>query len=434
MVDAEVTINDQTEGAATKNVDTESLTVGAKTVQRQRIQVAGATDTAIAAVQNSAPTTEFGVVTRNIPSGTQTVSGTVAVTNANLDAGLSTLSTEATLALIKAKTDNLDVALSTLESLTTVGTVTNLSQMGGVAISLNTGVRDTGTQRVTIATNDVVPITDNSGTLTVDAPVGTPVFARLSDGAAALIGSKTSANSLPVVIASDQSAVPVSGTVTVGSITAGDNNIGNVDIVSGTVTTVSTLTNQSQEGGVAISLNTGVRDTGTRRVTIATDDLVQCVGSIAHDTGDSGNPVKIGGVGRQTNPTAVTDGDRVNATFDDLGKQVVVLNAVRDLVTDQTTTIAASTAETTICTQAASIFHDIVLLTVANTSATATRVDFRDTTAGSVRFSLYCPAGATVGFAPPVPLKQATVNTNWTATCITSLTDLRIFVQCVSNV
>lgn len=58
----------------------------------------------------------------------------------------------------------------------TIGTVTNLSQMGGVAIALNTGPRSAGTQRVTIATNDLVPVSDNSGSLTVDAPVGTPVF------------------------------------------------------------------------------------------------------------------------------------------------------------------------------------------------------------------------------------------------------------------
>lgn len=58
-----------------------------------------------------------------------------------------------------------DVALSTrlkpadtLVGVTTVATVTNLAQEGGVAVSLNTGVRDAGTRRVTIATNDLVPI------------------------------------------------------------------------------------------------------------------------------------------------------------------------------------------------------------------------------------------------------------------------------------
>lgn len=51
-------------------------------------------------------------------------------------------------------------------TLTTVSTVTNLSQLSGVAIAMNTGVRSTGTQRVTIATDDIVP-TSQSGTWTV---------------------------------------------------------------------------------------------------------------------------------------------------------------------------------------------------------------------------------------------------------------------------
>lgn len=57
--------------------------------------------------------------------------------------------------------------------------------------------------------NASIPVTDNAGSLTVDAPVATPVFARLSDGTAALVGQKAMAASLPVVVASDQSAVPV---------------------------------------------------------------------------------------------------------------------------------------------------------------------------------------------------------------------------------
>jgi len=61
------------------------------------------------------------------------------------------------------------------------------------------------------------PVSDNAGSLTVDAPVGTPVFARLSDGAATLIGQKTMAASLPVVVASDQSVIPVSDNA--GSLT-----------------------------------------------------------------------------------------------------------------------------------------------------------------------------------------------------------------------
>lgn len=52
-------------------------------------------------------------------------------------------------------------------------------------------------------------VDDGAGSLTVDAPVATPVFVRLSDGSSALVGQKTMANSLPVVIASDQGALTV---------------------------------------------------------------------------------------------------------------------------------------------------------------------------------------------------------------------------------
>ncbi len=43
--------------------------------------------------------------------------------------------------------------------------------------------------------------------------VSNPEFVRLSDGTSALVGQKAMAASIPVVIASDQAAVPVSGTV-----------------------------------------------------------------------------------------------------------------------------------------------------------------------------------------------------------------------------
>src|SRR6266566_4860776 len=67
------------------------------------------------------------------------------------------------------------------------------------------------------ASGVAVPVTDNAGSLTVDAPVGTPVFARLSDGAAVLIGQKVMASSLPVVVSSDQSVIPISDNA--GSLT-----------------------------------------------------------------------------------------------------------------------------------------------------------------------------------------------------------------------
>src|SRR4051794_37817934 len=58
-----------------KQVDTSELTVGLNTVERQRIVLADGTNAAgLGAVQNTAPAgTEYGIVTRPIPSGIQTV-------------------------------------------------------------------------------------------------------------------------------------------------------------------------------------------------------------------------------------------------------------------------------------------------------------------------------------------------------------------------
>jgi len=63
-------------------------------------------------------------------------------------------------------------------------------------------------------------------------------------------------------------------------------NTGAVVLSSGTVTTVSTVTNLSQLGGVAIAMGEGVLGTGVQRVTLATDDdAVALLGTIDADTG-----------------------------------------------------------------------------------------------------------------------------------------------------
>jgi hypothetical protein len=120
--------------------------------------------------------------------------------------------------------------VTTVTGVTTVSTVTNLSQLGGVAVAMGTGTRSAGTQRVTIATDDSVPVTgtffqatqpvsiaatvtvtgtggtfpvtDSGGSLTIDAPVGTPAFVRLSDGASAITTLPVSIATAPALVAS----------------------------------------------------------------------------------------------------------------------------------------------------------------------------------------------------------------------------------------
>ena len=60
-----------------------------------------------------------------------------------------------------------DTSINTLlKPASTLAAVTSLTQMNGVAIAMNTGARAAGVQRVTIATDDIVPASQ-SGTWTV---------------------------------------------------------------------------------------------------------------------------------------------------------------------------------------------------------------------------------------------------------------------------
>lgn len=70
--------------------------------------------------------------------------------------------TETNSAAIKTAVEKIDDIVS--------GAGANITQLGGVNVSMNTGVRDTGTQRVTIATDDLVPIT---GSVTVSGLTNT---------------------------------------------------------------------------------------------------------------------------------------------------------------------------------------------------------------------------------------------------------------------
>jgi hypothetical protein len=68
-------------------------------------------------------------------------------------------STQASSAVTVSQPTASNLNATVLGSLTTVSTVTNLAQMGGQALAMGTGARSAGTQRVTVATDDLVPVT-----------------------------------------------------------------------------------------------------------------------------------------------------------------------------------------------------------------------------------------------------------------------------------
>lgn len=175
-------------------------------------------------------------------------------------------------------------------TVTTVSTVTNLSQQGGVAISLNTGVRDTGTQRVTIATNDVVPITDNSGSLTVDQPTGTNLHTVVDSGTITTVSTLTGTTTL----------TPGTGATNLGKAEDGAHTSGDVGVMALGVGNVAQTTLAADGDYIPLAVDT--------------KGNVLAVGNIAHDGVDAGNPVKIGAkaVDLGATPTAVAAADRTD--------------------------------------------------------------------------------------------------------------------------
>jgi hypothetical protein len=203
----------------------------------------------------------------------------------------------------------------------------------------------------------------------------------------------------------------VDGTVTAnagtGTFTVTDDGSFTLAANSGVDIGDVTINNGSGAGAV------NIQDGGN---SITVDGAVSAAGDVAHDSADSGNPVKIGAVARTSHPSAVSDADRVNAYADDLGRLVVQPFVPRDLLTHNQITLTDTTETTLIGAGGSGVFRDLVWLFMTNTSATQVRVDIRDSTSGTVRLSIaLAVSGGGANVTIPIQLTQGTANNNWTA-------------------
>lgn len=173
--------------------------------------------------------------------------------------------------------------------------------------------------------------------------------------------------------------------------------------------------NVTQLGGAAINLGAGTVSTGTLRVVTGSDSTVMVVGDVASDAADSAlGPVKIGGIARTGNPTAVAAGDRVSATYDDLGRQVMRTLQIRDLIQTAYATLSNG-SETTLLASASGVFSDLIYIMGANDSGAAVQVDIRAATGANKVMTIEIPANGTAGVSIPVPIPQDVAADTWTA-------------------
>lgn len=136
----------------------------------------------------------------------------------------------------------------------------------------------------------------------------------------------------------------------------------------------------------------------------------QVYGDVAHDGGDSGNPVKIGGKASSglSGATLVANNDRANAISDLDGVLVHrPFVPLGDVVMERVSDTGGSSTAFSNFGATASTRNYLTTITVYNDSATTGYLDIRDGTAGTVLHTIPLPAkgGGTINL--PIPLRSS---------------------------
>jgi hypothetical protein len=198
----------------------------------------------------------------------------------------------------------------------------------------------------------------------------------------------------------DSSALPT-GAATETTLAAGNT-------LTGAVTETAPASDTASSG-----LNGRLQRIAQRLTTIIAGLFVS--GDTAHDAADAGNPVKIGGLARNADQTAVANSDRVNALFDLLGKQITLPYALpENFVSGAITTAMTGTTSTSLlAAPGAGLRNYITAIVVSNAHASVgTDVLLQDGSGGTTLMTI--PAASAYGGAVmtlPSPLRQPTANT-----------------------
>jgi hypothetical protein len=296
------------------------------------------------------------------------------------------------------------------------------------------------TQPVSIAstltvtgTGGTFPVTDSGGSLTVDAPVGTPVFVRLSDGSAAIATLPVSLASVPshAVTNAGTFVVQVDGTALTRLTDIETNTDSGAVVGNGAAATAQRVTLANDSTGI-VALTTSTASIGklasnsgvtigaveiASAQTLATVTTVTTVstltgGGVAHDGADSGNPVKVGAKASATLSTAtlVAAADRTDAVSDVDGAIIIRRNNTLADVSSGNASNTDGTSTSCIAAAGAGVKTYLTDVTLTNTSSTNTYVEIKDGTTVKWTFPLPANGGVTHRFETPL---AGTANTAW---------------------
>lgn len=276
-------------------------------------------------------------------------------------------------------------------------------------------------QAIKVDGSGAVQPVSQSGTWTVGLSSGSSVIGHVVTDT-----GSTTAVTQPTASNLNATVVNAAGSAVIGKVGIDQTTVGTTNAVS-----------LAQIGSTTASTGNGTTGAGSLRVTLSSDNnAIALAGQGVLATTAPSNATQTGVRAQTTNPTAVTSGQMVSPTADKTGKLVTV-DAIRTLKLSQKTTLSNTTAETTVVTAGTSgVFNDVFSVILANTGATSTKVDLRDSTAGAVIATLYVPAGETRGFTLPAGsgYTQTTAANNWTAQCGSATTAMEVSVIYIQNI
>lgn len=216
----------------------------------------------------------------------------------------------------------------------------------------------------------------------------------------------------------------VAGISVTASLASGTNTIGNVGVTNPVqvlpaggffgVSVVSDTTTRFY--GVTVVADTTTRFYGVTITSGLAGVSVSAQGPVSPTVTVSGNPVLQGLRASTSLPTAVANGAAVHQMADKSGRSAVVLGGGRENKVRNNITLTNGTETTLVAAGSAGVFRDLETLVASNGSTQTVRVDFRDATGGTVRFSVWM-AGGGGGFVLPAGtiIPQTTAANNWTA-------------------
>lgn len=197
---------------------------------------------------------------------------------------------------------------------------------------------------------------------------------------------------------------------------------GNVTVVQSTAanlnaTVTGTVTANAGTGNFTVTQATA----GNLNATVVVSGLVDVEGNVAHDTPDSGNPLKIGARARNAVITSSANDDRTDAISTLQGYVITYPYALPQSSLTGTASSTAATDTAIIAAQGAGVTINVTTLTVFNDSTTNTFVNIKD--GATTRLVLPAPAkgGAMVTLPSPLRLTANTALNFASATGVTTM-------------